>query len=119
MEGSPSSLLFAMTYPVCPECTLEEPLNHSGHWECSICGHEWPKAPEPGAMRVVKDAHGNILGEGDTVTVVKDLKLGGGSQVLKADTKTKNIRLVDGDHEIACKIEGSPMALKACFVKEA
>lgn len=108
-----------MIYPACPECALEETLNHSGHWECSICGHEWPKPPEPGAKRIVKDAHGKILGEGDTVTLVKDLKLGGGSQVLKADTKTKNIRLVDDDHEIAWKIEGSPMALKACFVKKA
>ena len=57
--------------------------------------------------------------DGDTVTLVKDLKLGGGLQVLKAGTKAKNIRLVDGDHEIACKIEGSPIALKACFVKKA
>ena len=71
------------------------------------------------ATRVVKDAHGNVLGEGDTVALIKDLKLGSGSQVLKAGTKAKNIRLQDGDHEIACKIEGSSMALKACFVKKA
>jgi protein PhnA len=119
MEEGSSSLFFAMTYPACPEGTLKQTLNHSGHWECSICGHEWPKTPEPESMRVVKDAHGNILGEGDTVTLVKDLKLGGGSKVLKAGTKAKNIRLVEGDHEIACKIEGSPIALKACFVKKA
>ena len=81
MEEGSSSLFFAMTYPACPEGTLKQTLNHSGHWECSICGHEWPKAPEPESMRVVKDAHGNILGEGDTVTLVKDLKLGGGSKV--------------------------------------
>lgn len=69
--------------------------------------------------RVVKDAHGSPLADGDTVTLIKDLKLRGSSQVLKHGTKAKNIRLVDGDHEIDCKIDGSPMALKACFVKKA
>lgn len=69
--------------------------------------------------RVVKDAHGNPLADGDTVALIKDLKLRGSSQVLKQGTKAKNIRLVDGDHEIDCKIDGSPMALKACFVKKA
>ena len=68
---------------------------------------------------MVKDAHGNALTDGDTIALVKDLKVGSGSQVLKAGTKAKNIRLVDGDHEIDCKIEGTPMALKACFVKKA
>ena len=68
---------------------------------------------------MVKDAHGNVLADGDTIALVKDLKVGSGSQVLKAGTKAKNIRLVDGDHEIDCKIEGTPMALKACFVKKA
>ena len=119
MSERPSCHSSAMTHPACPECTLQETLSHSDHWECSICGHEWPKAPEPEAIRVVKDAHGNVLADGDSVALVKDLKLGGGSQVLKAGTKAKNIRLVDGDHEIACKIEGSSIALKACFVKKA
>lgn len=108
-----------MTYPPCREGTLEETLNHPGHWEYSTYGHEWPEAPEPEAMRVVKVAHYNSLPEGDTVTLVKDPKLGGGSQVLKAGTKAKNIRLVDGDHQPACKVEGSPMALKTCFVRKA
>lgn len=103
----------------CPVCTLEEVLSHSDRWECSTCGHEWPKEAPPEVARVVKDVHGNPLADGDTIALIKDLKLGGGSQVLKAGTKAKNIRLVDGDHEISCKIEGTPMALKACFVKKA
>jgi protein PhnA len=85
-----------MTKPTCPACTLEDVLSHPDHWECATCGHV----------------------EGDTVALIKDLKLGGGSQVLKSGTKAKNIRLVDGDHEIACKIDGASMALKACFVKK-
>jgi len=108
-----------MSNPVCPECTLEDVLSHSDHWECATCGHEWPKETAPEAARVVKDANGNPLAEGDTVALIKDLKLGSGSQVLKAGTKAKNIRLQDGDHEIACKIDGAAFALKACFVKKA
>ena len=108
-----------MTTPACPLCTLEDVLSHPDHWECATCGHEWPKAEAVEEARVVKDAHGNVLVDGDTVALIKDLKLGSSSQVLKAGTKAKNIRLVDGDHEIDCKIEGTPMALKACFVKKA
>ncbi len=109
-----------MPNPTCPACTLDDVLSHSEHWECATCGHEWPKeeTPAPDQARVVKDAHGNILAEGDTIAVIKDLKLGG-SQVLKAGSKAKNIRLVDGDHEIACKIDGVSLALKACFVRKA
>lgn len=98
---------------------MEEALEHPAHWECAICGHEWPKAEAGEPARVVKDAHGNALADGDTVALIKDLKLGGGSQVLKAGTKAKHIRLVDGDHEIDCRIEGQAIALKACFVKKA
>lgn len=111
--------VLAMTTPACPACTLEDVLAHSDHWECATCGHEWPKDATPEAVRVVKDAVGNVLADGDTVVLIKDLKLRGSSQVLKQGTKAKNIRLVDGDHEIDCKIEGSAMALKACFVKKA
>ncbi|MCR6655012.1 MAG: zinc ribbon domain-containing protein YjdM [Opitutus sp.] len=109
-----------MTTPACPACTLDDVLSHSDHWECATCGHEWPKpvVEESETARVVKDAHGNVLAEGDSITVIKDLKLGG-SQVLKAGSKAKGIRLVDGDHEIACKIDGVALALKACFVKKA
>jgi protein PhnA len=108
-----------MSTPACPACTVEDVLSHPNHWECATCGHEWPKAEKADAPRVVKDAHGNVLTDGDTVVLIKDLKLRGSSGVLKGGTKAKNIRLVDGDHEIDCKIDGSPMALKACFVKKA
>ncbi|AHF91034.1 alkylphosphonate utilization operon protein PhnA [Opitutaceae bacterium TAV1] len=103
----------------CPACTLDDVLEHADHYECATCGHEWPKDAPAEAARVVKDAHGTPLADGDSVVLIKDLKLRGSSQVLKQGTKAKNIRLVDGDHEIDCKIDGSPMALKACFVKKA
>ncbi|PTY02101.1 phosphonoacetate hydrolase [Opitutaceae bacterium EW11] len=107
-----------MTKPVCPACTLEDVLSHSDHWECATCGHEWPKEAPAEPVRVVKDAHGNVLADGDSVALIKDLKLGGSSQVLKQGSKAKSIRLVDGDHEIDCKIDGVSLALKACFVKK-
>lgn len=108
-----------MTNPACPVCTLQDVLPHPDHWECVVCGHEWPRESAPEAARIVKDAHGNILSDGDSVVLIKDLKLRGGSGVLKGGTKVRGIRLVDGDHEIDCRIDGSPMALKACFVKKA
>jgi len=98
---------------------MEEVLSHADRWECATCGHEWPKQAAPEAPRVVKDAHGNVLADGDSVVLVKDLKLRGSSGVLKQGAKAKNIRLVDGDHEIDCKIDGISIALKACFVKKA
>jgi protein PhnA len=107
-----------MSNPACPECTLEEVISHSSHWECATCGHEWPKEVAPEAARVVKDANGNVLADGDAITVIKDLKLGG-AQVLKAGSKAKSIRLQDGDHEISCRIDGVSLALKACFVRKA
>jgi protein PhnA len=108
-----------MSHPACPACSLNDVLNHSDHWECATCGHEWPKEAVVETARVVKDAHGTALADGDTVVLIKDLKLRGGSGVLKGGTKVKNIRLVAGDHEIDCRIDGSGMALKACFVKKA
>lgn len=106
-----------MSKPVCPACTLEDVLRHPDHWECATCGHEWPKEEAPETARVVKDANGNLLADGDTIALIKDLKLGSGAQVLKAGTKAKGIRLQEGDHEVACKVDGMPLALKACFVK--
>jgi protein PhnA len=103
-------------------CEMTEVLEHAEKWECVTCGHEWERVPEaevPAGPRIVKDAHGNVLADGDTVALVKDLPLKGSSKVLKGGTKAKGIRLVDGDHEISCKIEGSSIALKACFVKKA
>ena len=107
-----------MSLPSCPACSLNDVLSHADHWECATCGNEWPKDAPAEVARVVKDANGTPLTDGDTVALIKDLKLRGSSQVLKQGTKAKNIRLVDGDHEIDCKIEGSSMALKACFVKK-
>ncbi|MEN9574957.1 MAG: hypothetical protein RL514_2812 [Verrucomicrobiota bacterium] len=103
-------------------CEMTEVLEHAARYECVTCGHEWerPAEPEaPAAARVVKDAHGNVLVDGDCVILIKDLPLKGSSQVLKGGTKSKPIRLVDGDHEISCKLDGTAIGLKACFVKKA
>jgi protein PhnA len=103
---------------------MSDLLEHAERWECVTCGHEWAKegvvgGEEASGPRVVKDAFGTVLADGDAVTLIKDLKLKGSSQVIKGGTKAKGIRLVDGDHEISCKIEGSAIGLKACFVKKA
>ena len=105
----------------CPMCEMTELLTHSDHYECVTCGHEWPlaaEAEEASGERVVKDAYGNVLADGDIVAMIKDLKLKGSSEVLKVGTKSKPIRLVDGDHEISCKMDGIAIGLKACFVKK-
>ena len=110
-----------MSKPACPMCEMNEVLEFPTKWECVTCGHEWERTPEPEAApgpRVVKDAHGNVLADGDCVILIKDLKLGG-SEVLKGGSKSKPIRLVDGDHEISCKVDGIAVGLKACFVKKA
>ncbi len=107
-----------MSTPACPACTLDDVKAHPVHWECATCGHEWPREVEVEAARVVRDAHGNILADGDIVTLIKDLKLRGSSVILKQGSKSSPIRLVDGDHEIDCRMDGSAMALKACFVKK-
>ncbi|TDU73026.1 phosphonoacetate hydrolase [Prosthecobacter fusiformis] len=110
-----------MSKAACPMCEMDEILDHEDRYECATCGHEWPHDSEvdaPDAERVVKDAYGNVLADGDIVAMIKDLKLGGTSQVLKVGTKSKPIRLVDGDHEISCKMDGLAIALKACFVKK-
>ena len=102
-------------------CEMTEVLIHSDHLECVTCGHEWPiedAAEEAAADRVVKDAYGNVLVTGDVVAMIKDLKLKGSSQVLKVGTKSKPIRIVDGDHEIDCKMDGISIALKAMYVKK-
>lgn len=101
---------------------MDDLLEHPDHWECVTCGHEWPReaAPDaPAADRIVKDAHGSVLSDGDCVSLIKDLKLKGSSQVIKGGTKSKPIKLVDGDHEISCKMDGIAVGLKACFVKKA
>lgn len=116
--GSPA---LPMSDPSCPLCKMPDVLEHPGRYECLTCGHEWPLDPvrdEPEAARVVKDAYGNVLADGDVVAMIKDLKLKGTSQVLKTGTKSKPIRLVDGDHEIDCRMDGLAIALKAMYVKK-
>lgn len=89
---------------------------------CPECAHEWPQVAAETAdqARVVKDAYGNVLADGDSVTLIKDLKVKGSSSVLKVGTKVKSIRLVEGDHDIDCRIDGfGAMQLKSEFVKKA
>ena len=110
-----------MSQPSCPICDMTDILTHAGHHECAVCGHEWEltaATDEPGGECIVKDAYGNVLVDGDIVAMIKDLKLKGSSEVLKVGTKSKPIRLVDGDHEISCKMDGMAIGLKACFVKK-
>ena len=102
---------------------MEDVLDLKGNYECMTCGHEWKKEAvreeEPAEeKRVVKDANGNVLETGDVIQMVKDLKLKGASKVLKCGMKSKQIRIVDGDHEIDCRMDGMSIALKACFVKK-
>ncbi len=102
-------------------CEMNEVLEHPHQLECLTCGHEWAAdgpADESPEQRVVKDAYGNVLANGDIVAMIKDLKLKGSSDVLKTGTKSKPIRLVDGDHEIDCKMGGMSIALKAMYVKK-
>ena len=110
------------TLPPCPKCHDEYTYEDGNLLICPSCGHEWN--PFEGAAadvaKVWKDANGNVLQDGDTVTLVKDLKIKGSSSVVKVGTKVKNIRLIDGDHDIDCQIEGfGPMQLKTEFVKKA
>ncbi|WP_339729156.1 zinc ribbon domain-containing protein YjdM [uncultured Gimesia sp.] len=108
--------------PNCPECDFEYTYEDRGMLVCPECGHEWSKdaTDDTPTGPVVKDANGNELKSGDTVTVIKDLKVKGSSTVVKVGTKVKNIRLVEGDHDIDCKIPGiGAMQLKSEFVKKA
>ncbi|MFL6658956.1 MAG: zinc ribbon domain-containing protein YjdM [Massilia sp.] len=109
------------TLPPCPVCNSEFTYEDGSNLVCPECAHEW-QAEAVGAVeaaRVYKDAAGNILQDGDTVTVIKDLKLKGGGGTVKMGTKVKNIRLVDSDHDIDCKIDGfGAMSLKTEFVRK-
>lgn len=109
--------------PKCPQCGSEYTYEDRGLYICPECAHEWSadaEAESGDAGGIVKDANGNVLNDGDTVTVIKDLKVKGSSLVVKVGTKVKNIRLVGGDHDIDCKIDGiGAMKLKSQFVKKA
>lgn len=108
--------------PTCPKCKSEFTYENQGMMVCSQCFHEWDPSAEKKETESdqVLDALGNVLNDGDTVLVVKDLPVKGAPKPLKAGTKVKNIRLTDGDHNISCKITGfGAMALKSEFVKKA
>lgn len=111
------------TLPPCPSCGSAYTYEDGSQLVCPECAHEWSatdNAEADNSERVIKDANGNVLTDGDTVTVIKDLKVKGSSLVVKVGTKVKNIRLVDGDHDIDCKIDGiGAMKLKSEFVKKA
>jgi protein PhnA len=112
--------------PACPKCASPHVYEDaSGLLVCPECAHEWSADASAKAVdaedgpRVWKDANGNVLADGDTVTLIKDLKVKGSSSVVKVGTKVRNIRLVDGDHDIDCRIEGfGQMALKSIYVKK-
>lgn len=112
------------TLPPCPECNSEFVYQDGNVYICPECAHEWSAGTTADAAemagKVYRDSAGNILQDGDTVTVIKDLKLKGSGGVIKMGTKVKNIRLVDSDHDIDCKIEGfGAMSLKSEFVRKA
>jgi len=110
--------------PPCPQCASALTYNDGSMLVCPECGHEWSEStaiPAADAAPVIRDAFGTPLSDGDSVTVIKDLKVKGSSSVVKVGTKVKGIRLVpDGDHNIDCRIEGiGSMGLKSEFVKKA
>ncbi len=110
------------TLPKCPSCSSEYTYEDGEMYVCPECAHEWAKAEQESteADRVVRDAFGNVLNDGDSVIVIKDLKIKGSSSVVKVGTKVRNIRIVSGDHDIDCKIDGiGSMQLKSQFVKKA
>ena len=110
----------------CPKCSSENIYQDGNLWICPECSHEWSAFAAEAKSEsevvpdgLIRDAYGNVLNDGDTVTVIKDLKVKGASQALKVGTKVKNIRLVGGDHDIDCKIDGfGGMKLKSEFVKK-
>lgn len=109
--------------PNCPSCSSEYAYEDRGLYACPECGHEWTRSDAAASADdslVVVDANGNRLADGDSVTVIKDLKVKGASSALKVGTKVRNIRLVEGDHNIDCKIDGfGAMKLKSELVKKA
>lgn len=109
-----------MSLPNCPQCQSEFTYHDGVQLVCPECGHEWQEGEAAADEHViVKDANGTALADGDTVVLIKDLKVKGSSMVIKQGTKVKGIRLQEGDHDIGCKIDGTPMNLKSEFVKKA
>ncbi|MCY7388116.1 MAG: alkylphosphonate utilization protein [Burkholderiales bacterium] len=112
------------TPPACPQCAMENTYEDGDNFICADCGNEWPRAVAEAAAnddssdRVVKDSNGNMLADGDAVVLIKDLKVKGSSMTLKMGSKVKSIRLVGGDHEVDCKMDGGSFMLKACYLKK-
>ncbi|HWT15445.1 MAG TPA: zinc ribbon domain-containing protein YjdM [Patescibacteria group bacterium] len=110
------------TTPACPQCGLDNTYPDGELLICADCGHEWHPAAatsvEADSARIVRDANGSVLADGDSVVLIKDLKVKGSSSPLKMGTKIRNIRIVDGDHEIDCKTDLGAMLLKAEFLKK-
>jgi protein PhnA len=106
--------------PNCPKCKSEYTYEDGAQLICPECAHEWSRDDGAGEdEKTIRDSNGNVLIDGDTVSVIKDLKVKGSSSVVKVGTKVKNIRLVDGDHDIDCKVPGiGAMKLKSEFVKK-
>ena len=108
--------------PNCPKCNSGNTYEDENRFICPECAHEWTLESNTESSenkKIVKDVNGNVLNDGDTVTVIKDLKVKGSSSGVKIGTKVRNIRLVDGDHNIDCKIDGiGAMSLKSEFVKK-
>ncbi len=103
----------------CIKCNCEYTYEVAGLWACPECGHEWTEESIKETEKVFKDSNGNILNDGDSVVVIKDLKVKGSSSVIKQGTKVKSIRLVDGDHDIDCRIDGiGAVQIKTMFVKK-
>jgi protein PhnA len=111
------------TIPPCPQCALDNTYPDGADYVCADCGHEWPMAAgadaDDGPDAAVKDAYGNVLSDGDSVVLIKDLKVKGSSITLKMGTRVKSIRLADGDHEVDCRMDAGNFMLKACFLKKA
>ncbi len=109
--------------PPCPACQEEITYPDRENYVCATCGHEWPiNAPEEtqeSQAKIVRDTHGTPLADGDTVTLIKDLKLKGSSTVLKMGTRVTNIRIVEGDHDLDCRVGGQNILLKSEFMKKA
>ncbi|MDY4280877.1 MAG: zinc ribbon domain-containing protein YjdM [[Pasteurella] mairii] len=107
--------------PNCPNCHSEYTYHDGVQFVCPDCAHEWSLQDmvEENEEKTVKDSNGNILQDGDSVILIKDLKVKGSSIVLKKGTKAKNIRLVEGDHDVDCKIDGQSFSLKSEFLKKA
>ncbi|MDS0857812.1 zinc ribbon domain-containing protein YjdM [Burkholderia pseudomultivorans] len=109
--------------PSCPQCAMENTYPDGMLYVCADCGHEWSpgaaaEADDASARDIVKDANGNVLSDGDSVVLIKDLRVKGSSITLKMGTKVRSIRVVGGDHEIDCRTDAGSFMLKACFLKK-